>query len=371
MDKKKKILEKMSEMSLTQLEEMINNYVEKIQRDGARRNRKIYDDRLFVMPESVRRSYESAQKSRDENLSRWAKRISSLPSTFMPPLYREHDLIVNAKRVWGENVCGLEEVYRKIILYAVAYAKTGKQKALLLAGMPGCGKTTVAKIYAEILGLPYFFINGPRAARGRGLSGDAAVYQFADAGELVSGICQTGCANPVFVIDEIDKVPSYAGTGGTFADEVLSLLDDSSKEFMDNYLTFSLNLSHSPVILTANDLKSVSEPLLDRCEVIEFPENSKEDIADIVKKITLPNALNAFDCKEQVIVEDKLVDTVVEKLYGRGIISIRTYQTVISNIVNQGYIRYLETDHVVNIEESEINNEISKISGSGKKVIGF
>ena len=63
----------MSEMSLTQLEEMINNYVEKIQRDGARRNRKIYDDRLFVMPESVRRSYESAQKSRDENLSRWAK----------------------------------------------------------------------------------------------------------------------------------------------------------------------------------------------------------------------------------------------------------------------------------------------------------
>lgn len=266
---------------------------------------------------------------------------------------KDNDDLENVRRILDEDHFGLTKVKERIVEYLAVKKMTGNLKAPILCfyGPPGCGKTSLGASIARALGRKFFKASLGGISDEAEIRGHRRTYVGSMPGRIISGMRRVGVNNPVFLLDEVDKLASsYKGDP---ASALLEVLDPSQNtQFNDNYLEEPYDLSNVLFICTANYLENVPAPLRDRLELIEVNSYTEFEKIEIAKNFLVKKELvNAGLTNKQYEITDEAIKLLIQK-YTREA-GVRELQRLIASTMRKAAVELLSDKKIKSIKVDE------------------
>ncbi|MFI3165438.1 MAG: endopeptidase La [Bacillota bacterium] len=266
--------------------------------------------------------------------------------------------IANARKILDEDHFGLEKVKERILEFLAVHALTKSLNGPILCfvGPPGVGKTSIAKSIARALDRKFVRMSLGGVRDEAEIRGHRKTYVGAMSGKILYNIRNAKSANPVFLLDEIEKMTS--DMRGDPQSAMLEVLDpEMNKSFKDNYLEVDFDLSKTLFVATANSLDSISAPLLDRMEIITLSGYTEEEKIEIAKRYLIPRKLAENGVSNlQIEIDSEALQTIIYH-YTREA-GVRSLEREIGKIARRIALKYAsgEVSDQVSIGKADVES---------------
>jgi len=279
-------------------------------------------------------------------------------------VYSTDDLDLNrAKKVLEKDHYGLEKVKERILEYLAVLKLKGNMKSPILCfyGPPGVGKTSLGKSIAEALGRKYIRMSLGGLHDESEIRGHRKTYIGAMPGRIMQNIKKGETSNPVFVLDEIDKLGR--SNHGDPSSALLEVLDpEQNHSFYDNYVETEYDLSRVMFIATANNLSSIQGPLRDRMEIIEVNGYTIEEKIEIAKRHLLPKQIEEHGIsKKDISIDKKVLEKLIEEYTNES--GVRGLDKMVAKLV-RNRARQIAMDE--EFDPKVTFDELYKVLGAGR-----
>lgn len=265
-----------------------------------------------------------------------------------------------AQRILDEDHYGMEKVKERILEHlAVLRLKSDKRSPILcLYGPPGVGKTSLGRSIAKALKRKYIRVSLGGMHDESEIRGHRRTYIGAMPGRIIKNIQKAGSSNPVFILDEIDKV-TQATVHGDPSSALLEVLDpEQNKTFHDNFLDMDYDLSRVMFIATANDVQSIPRPLLDRMELIEVGGYITEEKIEIARKHLFPKEKdnNGLSGQSKLKIRKNAVEMIIERYTRES--GVRGLQKQINKLLRKVALETARDADELGVEQISVERNI-------------
>ncbi len=265
--------------------------------------------------------------------------------------------IKNARKVLDEDHYGLKKVKDRVLEYlAIRHlAKNMKGPILCLVGPPGVGKTSIAKSIARAMGRKFVRMSLGGVRDEAEIRGHRRTYIGAIPGRIVYYMKQAGTKNPLFLLDEIDKMSN--DFRGDPASAMLEVLDaEQNKDFRDHYLELPFDLSKVMFVTTANSIDSIPGPLLDRMEIIRISGYTEEEKVSIAVKYLVPKQIKEHSLKKSNISISEPAVRIIVNNYTRES-GVRSLEREIAHVIRKVATEIVELEKKrVSVTDKNLKN---------------
>lgn len=270
--------------------------------------------------------------------------------------------IKRARRILDRDHYGMEKVKERILEHLAVLKLRGDMKSpiLCLYGPPGVGKTSLGKSIAEATGRAYVRVSLGGLHDEAEIRGHRRTYVGAMPGRIIKGLDKAGVSNPVFVLDEVDKVNNGSFNGDP-SSALLEVLDpEQNSAFHDNYLDLDYDLSKVMFIATANDVQSIPAPLLDRMELIELSGYTTEEKIEIAQRhlVKKEKEANGLSDNKELKISKAAMEYLIENYTRES--GVRGLEKAIGSLMRKCAVKLASDEKIGKIEKQDVTEMLGK-----------